>query len=272
MRRSVEQTERLSMRLLLRQRYHSWRLCWRSIVSPNTYVTPIFLFSPPRTGSSLLSAYTNQHPDLHDCGEVLNQRIARGLSHRKFGAKPAIRHIKKTMLATDKPYCLMKLHFNHLKDRKTPLQDLLESFPNAKIVVLLRQSILEQYCSQVIATETRNFTNTKNNNSPLVFNLDFAKWESYRASQVKAYRDALSVLDQKGSPYVLITYEDLSSNPDGIVNRQMFPFLGLAPVELANPVLKKQEKREVDQIISNYEELDDRLMEKAEILVTELRN
>jgi hypothetical protein len=174
--RSVETTENLSARLVLRQLAHTVKLTFRGLTAAGNEGQPIIVLSAPRTGSSLLSSLLSQHPGIYDCGEVLNQRVARGLYHRRFGPKAVVNHIRRSIRACGSNCALVKLHFNHLADRAVPLTTILESFPQASYILLYRQSILEQYCSQVLASRTRNFFSHKRASSSEVFHLNPGDW------------------------------------------------------------------------------------------------
>jgi LPS sulfotransferase NodH len=252
---SIEKKENLSARLLLRQRLHRLRLVWRTLSSPNTKPILLIILCGPRSGSTLLAEYLNQHEQILDCGEVLNQRISRGLNHRKVGPKAVIRQITLTMLACSKKVCMIKIHFNHLDDRKTDFQQVLEAFPESRVILLSRQSILSQYCSQVIATQTRHFRKTSRNNQEISFDLQFADWEYYRAKRISESYNAATLLRDLRKTYFSLNYEELTRVPIAKVSEIFVDFLLLEKISITRLVSGKQENRQIHQIISNWDEV-----------------
>ena len=146
---------------------------------------------------------------------------------------------------------------------------MLEEFPTAKIIFLYRKSVLEQYCSQVIATKTRQFVK-KGESSSVVFNLNLADWEKYRESHVQAYRNALNTLRKMSSSYLTVIFEDLIADPADSLNNKLLPDLKLECIDIPPSPLKKQEKRALSEIILNYQETIDHIQPQAEIFQGEL--
>lgn len=147
--------------------------------------------------------------------------------------------------------------------------DILGAFPESKVIFLYRAAILEQYCSQKIATQTRQFVK-KATGSSAVFKLEVADWRAYRSSQLAVYHMALRVLRDASWPYIQITYEDLVADPQLVIEQQLLPYLGYSRFELPPPPLRKQEKRALDEIILNFREINDEVLPHAEIRIEEL--
>src|SRR5690606_22863438 len=154
--------------------------------------TPVFILSSPRTGSSLLGDLCASHPELDDRGEVLNQRIARGLYHRSTGSAAVVRHIRQHLAISSARCAVIKLHFNHLQHRRTSIMDLIQAFPDAVWIVLYRRSLIDQYISLKLAVSTRTFKDTIRRDE-LVW-VDEKEWMSFACNEKSKVRSAVSLL------------------------------------------------------------------------------
>lgn len=252
---SVESRTQISSRLVLRQWLWSRRADWLSWRKKGLPAKPLFIISFPRAGSSLLMERIVSCEGLGDCGEVLNQRTGRGLNHSKIGRDAVVKHVQRSLVMCRSDFGAVKIHFNHLHKRNVSLSELLAAFPDALYVFLYRANILEQYCSLLLASQTRQFHSAVRGSRDVV-NVDLEKWNQYRGMVLDTYNDALQRFmstDFNGSgAWVVISYEELCKGEDTMLRGAMNEFGVECKIAPQAQRLKKQETRNVSDIIQDY--------------------
>jgi LPS sulfotransferase NodH len=252
----------ISSRVVFRQWLWARRAEWLLMGQKVRQAKPIFIISFPRTGSSLLMERIASYDGVGDCGEVLNQRAGRGLNHRKIGRDAVVGHIHRALVMCRSNFGAVKIHFNHLDKRRVSLAELLASFPDALYVFLYRTNILEQYCSQLLASRTRRFHSAVRSQIDIL-NIDLAEWSQYRNRVLATYKEALQQFMNadfgRAGDWVVISYEELCKGEDVTLHRVMRDF-GLecngAPRAQR---LRKQEKRNLSDIIQDYARIQEKI-------------
>lgn len=254
---SVEQREQLPFRLLARQ------LLWKARLSmprrSNKPATPIFILSSPRTGSSLLGKLLSSHSEIEDLGEVLNQRIARGLNHRACGRSPVIRHIKQHLAYSRSKYAVVKLHFNHLQRRNVQLKDLFPEFPHATWILLYRNNLIEQFVSLKLATHTRVFTDRRRTDETIELNIQ--EWKLFVQQEQDLIASTCSYFSSCAeNRHIVIDYESLS-NDSTEAFYAICKNIGLPDQDVEPLTMQKQETRPISRVISNFDDVHEILEE-----------
>jgi LPS sulfotransferase NodH len=162
-----------------------------------------------------------------------------------------MRHICRSLHALKGPIRGCKLMLDQLAACGLSLDALNEAFPGAKYVILYRQSIAEQYLSRQSAKATDQWVlhegqQPKQARVPI----DPADLQSYGADIRQAYRQ---LLDHAWLPQrsVLLSYEELSTDPARCFAEQICPLLGLPPAR-PETMLRKQNTLPLDQRVANY--------------------
>lgn len=255
---SIETKESLSYRLRINQ------LLWRVRLVLYSYLNykdssrgskPIFVISFSRTGSSLLMQKLAQCSEVSDCGEILNQRIIKGLGHRRRGVHDIVSFINLSLNYKNTKFSVIKLHFNHLEKRGVNISDIADNFPKEIFIFLYRKALLEQYCSMKLASSTRKFSGAIRNHQDKI-HLDIDDWQAFRDKVTANYRNVIQYFHHKdkADQFILLSYEDLvSGKTQNLLERMKSYSLSFNHIIDAKSNLLKQERRQIQQIISNYE-------------------
>ncbi len=214
---------------------------------------PIFIITTRRTGSNLLLDYLNSIPGVSFAPEVLNKSMFYGLRRGFAGKSTALRHIAYSINACSERVCGAKLIMSHLHNYQISMEDLKRIFPNARFIILYRRSILDQFVSLRIAEITDTWQWTKDFDLPSSIKIDVRELLNFCRRIKWFYQDLLSREWLKERSIVL-SYEEFARSPQDLFERTLFPFLGL-PVFPVSCTLRKQNTKELREIVSNYEEL-----------------
>jgi hypothetical protein len=126
-----------------------------------------------------------------------------------------------------------------------------QAFPTAKFIVVYRESLAEQYVSQVLAQATQQWLlapGEQQRQTQVVIEPASLRWfcEQTRA----AYRTLLAHpgLMEKA---VLLSYEELTAEAKRCLNERICPLLGL-PASAATARTRKQNTQHFTQRVANY--------------------
>lgn len=125
------------------------------------------------------------------------------------------------------------------------------NLPPSKVdhfILLKRKNILEHLCSLIIATKTRNWRDIRSTEK---IELNIPQLKFFIDRQDKLYKD----FESWGVKYKTVFYEDLCCNFDDTMD-SIQDYLGLEHFCIPPAKLKKQENRKIQEIISNYEEVE----------------
>ena len=125
------------------------------------------------------------------------------------------------------------------------------NLPPSKVdhfILLKRKNILEHLCSLIIATKTRNWRDISSTEK---IELNIPQLKFFIDRQDKLYKD----FESWGVKYKTVFYEDLCCNFDDTMD-SIQDYLVLEHFCMPPAKLKKQENRKIQEIISNYEEVE----------------
>lgn len=219
--------------------------------------SPIFILCMQRTGSSLLFDYLSHIPDSKFSFEMLNNEMSEGIRHDSPKAK-VLNHIKYTIYSLNTKVLGAKFFLDQLLVHRLELADLTRLFPCAKFLLLYRKNLAEQYVSLEIARRTNEwfyygnkpeFTETIH--VDLKGLLYFA--ENCREKYAEIFQNKL--FKQHG---LAISYESVVEDFAALMVKKLSVFLGLPPWDFDSE-LKKRNRRPLQEIIENYDELADTL-------------
>lgn len=211
----------------------------------------VFVLATPRSGSNLLLDYLRQLPGVTSHTEVLCPLGPHGPTRPRLRPQQAIRHIRYSLQTLLSPIRGCKLMLHQLANCGVTLPLLENAFPTARYILIYRESLAEQYVSQELAQATQQWL--------------LAPGEQQRQAQVvidpaslRAYCDGIraqyrAAVEHYGlaEKAVLVSYEELTADPESSLNNLICPLLGL-PATKAAARTCKQNTQHFSQRVANY--------------------
>ncbi|MEX1362712.1 MAG: ClpX C4-type zinc finger protein [Nannocystaceae bacterium] len=218
---------------------------------------PIFLLCTQRTGSSLLFDYLSCIPDSSFSFEMLNHEMSEGIKRGSPRAK-VLDHIRFTTFALGAPVCGAKLFLDQLRVHDLDPGDLVRLFPRAKLLLLYRNNLAEQYVSLEIARRTDAwfyYGQAPDHREPIHVDpealLGFARDCRDKYARIVEH----PVFAEQG---LAVCYESIAQDFEDVMVHELADFLELPPWDFESELVKRN-TRSLQQIIDNYDELEDLL-------------
>jgi len=222
-----------------------------------------FILTTQRTGSTLLVQYLNSTEIISVHNELLNPLYRYGFKlHclpwiRRESAikKKALFHIACVLNDTEHELCGTKLMKDQLEANHITIEDLHEYFPSAKFIILYRKSLADQYVSLLTTRTIGAFTRSVNeyNESEFIRQLvinpqDLLKYYE----EIRSFY--LNILAYRGiiENAIIIEYEELAKNPNGVFADRIFPFFNLLRVRISTN-LAKQITQSLFKSVKNFD-------------------
>lgn len=217
---------------------------------------PFFILCEARTGSGLLVDYLSSSERTSIGGEVLNPLTTPGI-HKQASKRRALCHVQYSLNALPTDICGVKLHLKHCQWHNVDITDLVDHFPNARFIILYRKNISRQYISEQIASRTLQYEDRSNKRKKdeVQIDVDRTEFSEYAMWVMASYRKIIEN-DQIADRSIILSYEELISDPNKKVTEDIFPFLGIETTQIRSS-LKKQNDRRLSAMISNYGEVED---------------
>jgi LPS sulfotransferase NodH len=230
------------------------RLAKKWWLRPHTPYQPFFVIATPRSGSNLLQSYLRQQPGVAALSEVLCPVLPIGPGRNSVPPAKAIKHIRYSLQGESTPVRGAKLMLHHLASCQLTLDDLHAAFPDAKYVILYRQSLAEQFVSQKAAMTTKQYMLfSGQERKQATVDIDAAELRYYCDGMRASYREAINRPWLAGRA-VLLSYEELTADPEHWLSAHLGPLLGVSSVPLQTRLLK-QNTLPLAQQITNYREV-----------------
>jgi len=238
-------------RLRLKHRIRLFKKWWFRRHKP---YQPLFVIATCRSGSNLLLSYLGQQPGVAMLGEVLCDLMPIGPRRPCMPPASAVHHIRRCFQAERSPIRGCKLMLYQLANCQLTLDDVHAAFPDAKYIVIYRQSLAEQYASQKAADLTQQFVllpGEKPRRAKLMLDPDELRW--YCDDTRNSYRRALSHswLRERS---VLVSYEELTADGSYWLKQHICPLLNV-PAVMPKERFVKQNSAPLAERITNYREL-----------------
>jgi LPS sulfotransferase NodH len=228
------------------------RLQWWTL--PHTPYQPVFVLASHRSGSNLLIDYLNRLPGVQSHSEILCRPFATGPAWFQKGRRAALRHIRLSLHALRAPNRGCKFMFDQLAFNGLSLDGLNGAFPDAKYIVLYRQSLAEQYVSKEAALATDQWTLYHERERKQVrVHVDPSALRTYIERLRKRYQHAIDRPWMPGRA-LLLSYEELTADPARRLREDICPLLGVPPAE-PQSFLLKQNKQPLAERVENYREV-----------------
>lgn len=222
---------------------------------------PFAIVADMRTGSTLLSASLDQHPEIRCYGELfhpedLPDNLIEGVDRRALDTEALLRAALDVPGVRAVGFKAMVFLPLEATPQWTDLWTRLRALEGLRVLYLERRDTLAQYTSLVVAQETGVFHPYDNDdlydpeNRPTVY----VDPEAYRA-WVEARRDRMARRRQQlaGLPGLELTYEALCDDWEATM-RRVQDFLDV-PYHALEQRKQKQETRPLSSVIENFEEL-----------------
>jgi LPS sulfotransferase NodH len=268
--RHLEQTDRLASfpvarlkgcgvqpsRLMLRcrQLWHQANLRAQRWLQATTTYRPLFVVATQRSGSNLLIDYLNRLSGVESLAEILCRTLPEGLPRWQATTRSALAHIRISLDTLKAPVRGCKLMLNQLDECKLDLKQLDEAFPEARYIILYRESLAEQFLSLESAKATNQWKLTADQDRKFVhIRVNPRKLQDFCETTMEMYRRVLDNewLRERG---LLLSYEQLVSNPQNCVNEMICPLLGVDASPLSTSLCKQNTLSPAERVV-NYEQV-----------------
>src|SRR5262245_12923593 len=243
------------VRLTIQKLRNEWRLLRHWWLRSHTAYRPLFVIATHRSGSNLLVDYLNRQPGIGCHSEVLCATLPFAPLGRRYSPRRAIRHIRLSLQTWPQPVRGCKLMLDQLTSSRLTTSDLSAAFPEARFLILYRQSLAEQYLSLKTASATNQWVLLPGQEARSArVHVDRIELRGYCDRTRDAYRKLLETpgLAERS---VLMSYEELVADPQFWLAEQICPLIGIAAGE-AQTYLRKQNTQSMADRIENYREVE----------------
>jgi hypothetical protein len=234
-----------------RQRLLNW---FGRPVSPKQSAR-LFIIGYGRTGSNLLQDYLNSSPAITLAGEALNAYHSEYATRITATGNTGARQLRQLLDETSGQaiYSGCKILLYQLRRRAITAEQLVQELAPARWIILYRQDRLAQYVSNQLAMASGKWKHQQHTATQL--SVDVAAFERYAQQQHTDYQHILNQLNLRNEPFLVCTYEELTQQPELLINQRLVPWLELAPPIRFASTLTKQTERHLQDIILNYHDL-----------------
>lgn len=199
------------------------------------------ILSSARSGSTLLHTYLNSSFNIHSLGEQPWRDLEKGTRRDYFKAYPrfiqAIGFKVFYQFSREAPY--------------DELYQILKKDKKIRVIHLVRENMLEQYISEMLAWEKRSWTFSKGATVQDTITLDLHGFDFFLNKQEE--QQAQSLDDFKEQQLITVSYESLMSEPQ-VVLAKVQAFLEVPQRQLFS-VLKKQNTQPLVERLENVDEV-----------------
>src|SRR5262245_56925158 len=136
---------------------HQARLAYKWWFRRHRPYQPLFVIAMQRSGSNLLMSYLRQLEGVQTRGEVLLYGHTEGPLWERMTPKAVIAHIRRSLHLLASPIRACKLMLFQLTQYAMTLSTLDAAFPQARYIVLYRQSLAQQFVSKRLAQATTQY-------------------------------------------------------------------------------------------------------------------
>jgi LPS sulfotransferase NodH len=241
---------------------HQFKLHARWWLRQHTAYQPLFVLATYRSGSNLLIDYLNQLPGVWCYGEALAPQLAIGPRRADLPPAAALGHLRRSLQAVKSPVRGCKLMLEQLADCKLSAGEIAAAFPGAKFIVLYRESLAEQYLSGRSAHATKQWLVPRGQVARRArVTVDPAELTRFCEWMRRSYSAVVSdpVVARHGT---LLSYEELTSDPQRCLTERIGPLLGILSIE-PQTRLTKQNPQSLAERVENYAEVAELLTSPA---------
>lgn len=230
------------------------RLLQKWWLRPHRAYQPLFVIATWRSGSNLLLSYLKQQPHVAMLSEVLCSRLPIGPIRDCLPTSQALQHIRFCLQGERAPVRGCKLMLHHLSNCNLSIDDLQAAFPEARYIILYRESLAEQFVSFQTARATRQFRlHEGEQQRQIQITVDPPELRNYCDDLRRRYHTVIhsSAIRERA---VLLSYESLTGDPNYWLRDQICPLLNI-PFSAPETRIRKQSTRPLAQQIANYSQV-----------------
>ena len=221
---------------------------------PHEAYQPLFVLATHRSGSNLLVDYLNRLAGVRCQSEILCPTLAVGPRSSRLSSRQALLHMRRSLHLATTPIRGAKLMLDQLNLYRLSLDALDAAFSRPKYIVLYRQSLAEQYLSRKSAKATDQWVLKQGQDRKQVrVQVDPDELRRYCETVKQSYR---KILEHRwlAERAVLVSYEELTADPDGWLSGHIAPLLGV-PAGKPETCLRKQNTRPIAERVANHGEV-----------------
>jgi LPS sulfotransferase NodH len=221
---------------------------------PHEVYRPVFVLATARSGSNLLVDYLRRLPSVECHSEVLCTNEPLGISPRQANRQRAITHLRQSLHVLKAPVRGCKVMLNQFANCGLTLAAIEAAFPDARYLILYRQSLAEQFLSRESALLTDQWMLFDEQKRKQVrIPIDPVRLMSFAKETRAAYR---AIFDHFLPPErsLILSYEQLTENPEAWLNHRIGPLLEV-PAAAPQTILRKQNVLSIDQRVTNFHEV-----------------
>lgn len=252
---------RRALSLSVRRACHQRRIRSAAGRRGRTSYQPLFIISQPRTGSTYLQNLLDSVPDVAMTGEVLSVTLPIGIRPTTASKPAALKHVSNSLAALSGTVSGAKFLIDQMNLHDLCVDDLRTAFPNAKYLILYRESVLDQMVSFRIAQATNQWVGRGGNayrfSGRIRISVEELR-ERHEHEQCK-YEELMSHSWLRESSAVF-SYESLIKSPQELFQSKVFPLLEIAGVGVESD-MTKQMARPISDVVENFPELQPLLSE-----------
>jgi LPS sulfotransferase NodH len=228
--------------------------CWW--LRAHTPYQPLFVLATHRSGSNLLIDYLNRLGGIACQTEVLCSSLRFAPLGRRYSTRRALRHLRLTLQSLAAPVRGCKLMLDQLDNSQLTVDDLERNFPGSKFVVLYRQSLAEQFLSLKTANVTKQWVLLPGE-KPRAAKVHVERGElRFYCDRTKAAYRRLLETPGLAERAVLLSYEELTADPQHWLTQQICPLVGIQTANQAQTFLRKQNTERLAARVENYREVE----------------
>jgi hypothetical protein len=255
--KTVKKPLRIAWKSTARVR-HQACLRWNYRLHRDENKRPLFLLARQRTGGNMVLDYLRSIPDVSMAHEFLNPVFHYGFRPRKNSNESLLLHVRRSVNQLPGTYCGCKILIGQFPVHQISLTEFDEGLRQPRYLLLYRRDILKQFVSLKIAHQTKQYlaqSSEKIRTTDVIVDLDELE-DLYRLNAAE-YRSVLDI-PSVNERCLTFAYEDVIAKPQKLFDRELFPFLetNASPVSTQ---LVKQNKRPIEETVTNYSDIEDRL-------------
>ena len=212
--------------------------------------TRFIILCEPRTGSTLLHTYLNYHLGIKSYGEVLREKV----EQQKDISKEPVKSYVFTKHAKQLKAVGLKMFYSYYQN--PPFDKAFAevvAMKDVRVIHLIREDVLQQYVSLVIAKQTGEWSASKSGvgNTDTQITIDIEHLKQFGEEYYQKRRLIENFFAQH--PTLTITYEQLKNETEAVL-KDVQHFLGVKPKKLYT-LLQKQNTRPMERVVQNYTEV-----------------
>jgi LPS sulfotransferase NodH len=202
--------------------------------------------------------YLRSIPDVAMAHEFLNPVLHYGFRPRENSNASLMLHVQRSINHLDGKHCGCKILIGQFQIHGINLAEFDEGLREPRYLVLYRRDLLKQFVSLKIAHQTRQYlAHASEQIRTTDVTVDMDELEELYQLNAGEYRSVLTC-PGLSNRCVAFAYEDVVANPQQVFDDIVFPFLGMTSVPVTTRLIK-QNKRGIEETVTNYAEIEDRL-------------